>query len=1858
MADLIDDLKVQIEASTQNADGKLDKFIAKMMKLQSTITGLEMSNVSNIASGINQISASIQSFNTRTKTSDFTKVASGMNKLSGVDAQGISNASRAMSTLAANLTGLDHISFDADGITKMADSLVKLGGKQVTEATQNLEFLKTSLADFIGGMNGIEGLTFNQKGLADLVKSVNGLGSKYATQSADNLPKLAANLKSFITEMSSIDGVTFSMPGLEDLVGNITRLGNVKSTQAVKNLKPIKEQLLRFISGLNGIKTVDFDTDKLTNLVASISKLGGKAATNAIPNIQQLGVALKDMMKTLSGAPAVNQNLINMTNALANLAGKGLLVSSASTAMYKGLGMYSSGAKSATKHSFNLASAIGKVYATYWALLRAFGTIRKSIGIAADLTEVQNVIDVSFGAMSSMVEDFTSTSVQKFGMSELAAKKMSGVFMAMGKSLGAPQKEMAEMSIELTKLAADMASFYNVEQEAVGEDLQSVFTGTVRPLRDYGLDLTQASLQQYAFSQGIQKSVRDMTQLEKVQLRYNYVMANTDHIQGDYARTSLSWSNQVRLLGQQFQQLGGIVGGTMINAFKPFLQAMNQVIAKIISVAKAISDALGKIFGWQYQVSGGGAGMAGITGDLDDAAGAADDLAGGAGGAADKLGDAAKNAKKLAGNLQSFDHLNVISSKDDSSGSGGGAGAAAGNFGEWVPAETIWEKYKSSIDSLYELGKYIGDTLTSAMNNIDWDGVYAKAEGFGRGLADFLNGLISPELFDATGSTIAGSLNTALHFLDSFGTTFDWKDFGNSIAAGINGFFNKFDFDLLASTFNTWAIGLLDTMATAIGKTDWKNIGEKVGDAIKKLDWKGILNGVGEVFWASFNAAIDLTSELFGIPKSTASIIIGSIGGMVLALQGFGKLNAAITGLKNIKTPLGNIFKLTGGVKYVAIAGGIAGLVLALDKFGGIKVNWKSLGNSFEEFASALGKFTKGIGQGLINFIDGISDVISPILATTVYAIGGAFDTFASVMNSIPESVISSVTETLLNLFMGFKTYQLVVKAGGLITMFADNIRLFASVLPGIFNSGPILKNLAAALGPSALGGIAFTAIAGGLLNIANQIMRVTNESANNSAIGEFARALGDLNDEVSQKTDEIKSNLERTKSSMETTGMAESQMARDLAKEYETLSGKASLTADDKARLKSISDELVSVIPGLNDYIDKENGYLDIQKKTLDDLIERQELYAQKQAAQEYLVQAYKDQYEAQLNVKNAQDGYNQAMDEYLNKAGLAPGVIDDIKNATLDLNQAQIDFENSPNTFEEKYGVKNIAALKKAYYGLSEEMSEYHTVLTDAQKAEKDSGEQLDFIRQKANDNTKAISELDAELQAGKLSTTEYKQSLSDLNTEFANMDLAFSDSLMQSLALEDFDASVLQDFFTSLSEGVPASAESLQSAFEEIGLTLPDELAKSLAKKEPDVQAEASRILMGIQSGVQVNEEQLITLFGSLGTKLPDSLTANLAEKEPSVQTETLNLLSKLEEGHNLVKENLITVFSSLGMDIPDSLVDSLHTQNSKVQEQAIELLSQILTAEESQRQPLIDAYNSLGAGIIDDGIILALSDGTERTSTAVGNYINTGVISEIESLKEDGKAAFEGYAAYSEEGFRNKIEELQNSSTPEVMKNFATNGIMNPFTTIMGINSPSTVFEGYGKYTVDGFNQGIENNYSSTKGVIGTWVSNIGSWFKNLMGIASPSKIFEGFGGFTVAGFNEGISENMKSSLNLMEQWAVGISSAFNTANPIVPEMGVHCSINRDILDRIDTRLDVSLDFSQSDFKTELTAELQGALSGIIDYDRLGEAVYRAQSRAMQENPTVIGDDDVFNASRRGQERYFTRNKRTGWRGIDR
>lgn len=364
----------------------------------------------------------------------------------------------------------------------------------------------------------------------------------------------------------------------------------------------------------------------------------------------------------------------------------------------------------------------------------AFG--KSCIQLGSDLTEVQNVVDVTFGSMNKQVNAFAKNAITQFGLSELTAKRYMGTYGAMAKSFGITGEAGYQMSAAITGLTGDVASFYNLSTDEAYTKLKSIFTGETESLKELGVVMTQTALDQYALNNGLGKTTAKMTEQEKVMLRYRFVMSSLADASGDFSRTSLSWANQTRVLALQFESLKATIGQGLINVFTPVIQVINTVLAKMQLLADYFKAFTTALFG-----------NAGGTSDpLSDAAG-------NSGAVADNLGSAAKSAKEMNKQLSAFDELNNLSANNSGgSGSGGSSGGGGSlDFGSMngellsdVTVNPAVEEAAQKIKDLLEAIKTAAEPTRKALQQL-WDEGLAKLGTFvWTGLKDFYNEFLVP----------------------------------------------------------------------------------------------------------------------------------------------------------------------------------------------------------------------------------------------------------------------------------------------------------------------------------------------------------------------------------------------------------------------------------------------------------------------------------------------------------------------------------------------------------------------------------------------------------------------------------------------------------------------------------------------------------------------------------------------------------------------------------------------------------------------------------------------------------------------------------------------------------------------------------------------------------------------------------------------------------------------------------------------------------------------------------------------------------------------------------------------------------
>ncbi len=533
---------------------------------------------------------------------------------------------------------------------------------------------------------------------------------------------------------------------------------------------------------------------------------------------------------------------------------------------------------------------------------------KESIKLASDIQEVQNVIDVTFGQGARQIEEFAQSAAAAFGLSELSAKQYTGTMGAMLKSSGLATDQAQEMSTTLAGLAGDMASFYNLDTDTAFEKIRAGISGETEPLKQLGINMSVANLEAYALSQGITKSYSAMSQAEQVLLRYNYLLSVTTDAQGDFARTSGSFANRVRLLQLNFDQLRIAVGNALIPIAQAVLPSINAIIEGLTKLAQVFAQVTALLFGKSAEVKA----VSGIASSAGAAADATDKLADSTAGA----GSAAKKAAKdMKGVLAGFDELNILA--DNAADSvGGAAGGMGGGVDASIP-ELELPSYESELGEVDQLGEAfisLGEMFVEALDNMlaaipafrdtlldfagnfndfnqtlydafTFPGVLERVKQLGADLAQSFNDLVLAINWNLWGSTLGAGLNLGLQNLVSFLYTFDWISLGMRLAEFVNGLVDEIDwyafgqllwakFKLALETFAGFILGLdmpalaqaasniimgfFHSMQDTIANIDWAGIGAQIAEFLNGIDWVGVIDAISGALGEMIPAALEL----------------------------------------------------------------------------------------------------------------------------------------------------------------------------------------------------------------------------------------------------------------------------------------------------------------------------------------------------------------------------------------------------------------------------------------------------------------------------------------------------------------------------------------------------------------------------------------------------------------------------------------------------------------------------------------------------------------------------------------------------------------------------------------------------------------------------------------------------------------------------------------------------------------------------------------------------------------------------------------------------------------------------------------
>lgn len=836
------------------------------------------------------------------------------------------------------------------GISNLVSTLGKL--KTATKGL-GLGGVSKQLTTLNTALNGVD------DGNADkLNKLAQGLKTVASCGSIKLSPSIATQITRIGSAVQSISGTDFS--SLNSLANALTPLSNVGKS----NLSSFVTQLQRVPQAVQALSSVNMSglSSQISQLVSALTPLTQMGKNNLTSFVTQL----QKLPQVMSALQSVNMSTLasqiqQLANALAPLATQ-------MQSIANGFSAFPARIQRLISSTNRLTTANGKASVSYinlWAKARmAYNAIRAGARIIASwITESNsyienlNLFNASMGEYAAEAQKYAEQVGEIMGIDPGEWMRNQGVFNTIISGFGVASDKAYLMSKNLTQLGYDISSFFNISFEDAMQKLQSGISGELEPLRRLGYDLSVARLQQEALNLGIEKSVNDMTQAEKSQLRYYAIMTQVTVAQGDMARTLNAPANQLRVLQAQVTQCARALGNI-------FIPALNAVLPYAIALAKVIrilASSIASFFGFELPEVDYSGISAGST--------AMGDLAGNANDASDGINNAAKAAKKLKNATLGIDELNIISPNDDSSsgGSGSGLGIGGSDLGIDLPEyDFLGNAVASKVDEIIQkMKEWLGLT----------DEIDTWSEFFHTRLGHILTTVGAIGLGLAAWKISKGVLN-ALRWVN------DLKGYGLTnpltIAVGIS--------LLVTGVALEWA-GIIDTI---LNELDTENFAQIISGGVLTVGGgaflgKGIAGWITTAFADSAVAqALSTAAANLGLGSATAAGaaigagVAGIIAGIPAYIAGiYDAIKNGLNWLNGLLIPAGSTAAAAGIGAIIGACGGpigagigaLIGLAVGLitDGIIAIKEHWGEITSFLKTFFTITvpgiwNDFTKWLG--------------------------------------------------------------------------------------------------------------------------------------------------------------------------------------------------------------------------------------------------------------------------------------------------------------------------------------------------------------------------------------------------------------------------------------------------------------------------------------------------------------------------------------------------------------------------------------------------------------------------------------------------------------------------------------------------------------------------------------------------------------------------------------------------------------------------------------------------------------------------------------------------------------------------------
>ena len=1004
-------------SGAESGEFKIDT--SELEKLKKDLEELKQRKA-DLNSEIEKLSNQIQKSTNKFNNLDFVLQQNGIN--SSKLKRCFETLANALATVKQKISG---VTADTSKLNSIFQSLKAKLGEFGSKAAAPFANLKQKIAEIIPDANAIGSRLDALQAKIEQYASIamTALGKIRSSKLLPETTEFNTTIQSLKTGISNFTGYTFT---------------------AFNNLKDRMLQLTT-ISGkigtaFNGLK------DKIGGITSKIGEQFTKLKNNISSSVTNATTkAFEKLKSTLSNLSPV---LTKVGNGFVNLCTKMSKTKVISNTLNKVFSLFK--------------TTLGKLGLAFGAYqLINFG--KQAIQTASSVEEAQNVIDVTFGKSADTISKWAKENAGAFGLTELQAKNFAGTFGTIFQASGVNMSYVDDMSMKLSQLAGDLASFRNLTVDDAFEKLRNGITGSVEPLQSLGYNMSVATMDAYLMSQGINVAFSDLSEASKQVVRFNYIMQQTKGIQGDYINTMNSFSNSVRNLKNSFSVLCSEVGQTLIAALAPVVRAIATVIQWLTALARVFNSVLrgfglikGEASSASTAISGISSGIGGGSSGIEDTAGSI----GGIGDSADDSSESVKNLKKEIKGLMGIDEINKLPApqEDSDSGKGGKGGSGSGPGGGGgvdVPVDlglipNIDDNYTGIIEDKIE---EMMEKIKAYLNTFDWEplknsfmrlyeSLKPTIEMIGKVIGWFWEEILNPLIhftiedvlprFFETLANVINMLNPILEVvLQNFKVL--WDEVLEPIAKWVGDKFLDF-WDWLNKHLknfgdylneNKTAAKILGDIASALllmwGGSKVIAGGSKVVGIIKK-----VITWVHHLF--KFITGSSIVKALGSLFKGIGPLFtklggwIAKAGGLFTKLWGVIKAigSAIMAGITAIATAL-NIPVAAVIAIIAAIAAVVAVVIIYWDEIcAWCKKTWNKFTKWFSKTCKNIGKWFKELWQDIKNIWNKVADWFTNLFKKAWNGIKSAWSTVKNWFKDLWESIKNTwkeVTQWFSNLF-------------------------------------------------------------------------------------------------------------------------------------------------------------------------------------------------------------------------------------------------------------------------------------------------------------------------------------------------------------------------------------------------------------------------------------------------------------------------------------------------------------------------------------------------------------------------------------------------------------------------------------------------------------------------------------------------------------------------------------------------------------------------------------------------------------------------------------------------------------------------